>query len=194
MMYLSADFHYLTLVRLPAVGIVSNATVSINVTSPPPFRSFFYRASSAYNSGTVTYNTRPPVFDLLYSQRHTASGVITFDVTQAVNAAFPEPLTLQLQMGGYGYGPKSSINMVYTLASQQPPTPMPTPTAEPTVTPSPTATPSASAHRLDLPSGGVADVTAVATFGEIMVAGLLVFLIGAVLFALAYAASRKGVV
>lgn len=47
---------------------------------------------------------------------------------------------------------------------------------------------------LDVPSGSYVTVQATLTYGDIMVAGLLVFLIGSVLFALAYAASRKGVV
>jgi hypothetical protein len=165
-MYISSGFHNLTLVRFPAVGIVSNATMSINITAPPPVRPFIYRASSAYDSATVTYNTRPQEFNLVYSRLLTTTGVININITNAVNAAFPEPLTLSMSDGGFSYGPKSSIQMTYSLASQQPPTPLPTSTPAPTSTPSPTPTPVVADYTVDLPDNRQADIWLDMTFGE----------------------------
>jgi hypothetical protein len=178
-MNISQTYHWFSLVRFPAVGIVSSATVSFNVinTQNVGTRIFISRASSAYDSATVNFNTAPAIFNQIHTEVIPNTKLITFDVTSAVNAAYPEPLTLYFVANPYASGHKSSVSMTYSLAAQQPPTPQPTPTAEPTATPSPTATPAAHSEQIDLPSGNVARVQMSATAGELFVAGVLVLVV-----------------
>jgi hypothetical protein len=178
-MSINSNGNYFSLIRFPAVGIVSSAVVSLDTTSVNSYgaRIFLSRASSAYDSSIVNYNTAPAIFNQIGNQLITEPQIVTFDITAAVNAAFPEPLALHIAAVPYTLGLKSSVQMTYSLASQQPPTPQPTPTAGPTATPSPTATPAAHSEQIDLPSGNVARVQMTATAGELFVAGVLVLVV-----------------
>jgi hypothetical protein len=148
-----------------------------------------YETHSGWGETSTTWNNRPQLGGYIDTLA-VVDGWNSADVSGAIRtgrgiALIPVATSSALR---YWRSRQSSLSpyIVYEYA--------PTPTPSVTATPAPTPTPAPATTRLDLPSGGLAEVTAVVSFGEAMVAGLLVFLIGTVLFALAYAASRKAIV
>jgi hypothetical protein len=166
----------------------------------------FYSTPTAFNlnqtwpvDASTTWNNRPPSLGLIGVFTPTL-GWNSFDVTDTVRQGRGVMLVARNVPGPqtflYSREHTNAIRVEYSLHPTATPTPSATPTVTPTpsatATPSPTATALPSAQRLILPSGGIAEATAVVTYGDIITSGLLVFLIAIGLWVLAYTAAQRG--
>ncbi|MCA9979472.1 MAG: hypothetical protein KDD89_01510, partial [Anaerolineales bacterium] len=83
------EFDYVGLVRFDNPGVVNRAVVGFDYSYVSPVRSFIYRSSASYDSATVSYNSLPQVYELIYTDLLTSPRRIEFDVTNQINRAYP---------------------------------------------------------------------------------------------------------